>query len=563
MSQFLHILSFKVRAGLKLKFEAEWPTVIKNVGSLVVFGAFAFGAYFFAYNVVAYLIEDARIGHFLLHRFLSMFLFVFFITISLGNIVVAYSTLFKSPEVRFLFTTPVSFFKIFVIKFLDNFFHSSTTFLLMGFSVIVGYGAYFGHPWYFYPLVLVGVFIPFMFLAACVAVIILLMILRLTEYLSIKHIGAIFILGYVLVVYVFFQSISPISMVNNVLEQYPDIDRYFTGFDPWFLHYLPSHWVSELMYWSLQGSTHYVIQYSGLLLIAVGMVFGGAMVLGRKQYYAAWMLSMHLREDRSNKKHRRSIGAVDLHQSHAVPRPVSVVLKRDLIRFIREPSQWLHFMIMLVLVSVFVSSVASIETEFREPFLMSVVYLVIYLFNAFLIAAMALRFVYPMMSMEGEALWVMRSVPFSMRIVYTVRGGIALIILMSIAQVLTYVTMVSVFDHIPLLLFTMLNQLITVTTIVGFNLGLGSYFANYIEKNPIRIASSQGASLTFLITILYLVLVVSIFSPFIIGYFEQMLMFGTADAAWMVTPIVIFGLISALLFSVSTVLGVRAVQRDV
>jgi len=57
--------------------------------------------------------------------------------------VVSFSTLYKSQEVFHLFTKPISFTNIFLIKFLDNFFYSSTTLLLIITAVLLGYGNYF------------------------------------------------------------------------------------------------------------------------------------------------------------------------------------------------------------------------------------------------------------------------------------------------------------------------------------------------------------------------------------------------------------------------------------
>jgi ABC-2 type transport system permease protein len=563
MRQLFHIVYYKLISGIKLKFEPKLNTMMKNAASLIVFGGFAAGAFFFSYNVTAYLIEDIRIGQFLLHRFLSMFLFVFFITISLGNILVSYSTLFKSPEVRFLFTTPVSHFKVFLVKFLDNFFYSSTTFFLMGFAVIAGYGAYFSQPWYFYPFALIFVFFPFMLFAAAIAVIVLLAVIRLTEYVQLKHLAALFVVGYLAAVYIFFHSVSPISLVNNVLQEYPDIDRYFTGFDPWFLKFLPNHWVAELMYWSAQGNLSNVLFHTGQLLVSAGIVLTAALATGRRLYYRSWLLSMAIRNARPPWKKPGISKVFDLAAPSMLPRSMSVILKRDFIRFLRDPGQWVHFVLIVLLVTVFLFSIRSLDVELYDPFLLTVIYLVLFLFNAFLVSAIGLRFVYPMVSLEGEALWAIRSAPFRMRRLYILKGATAASVLAAIAVLLAYVTVDSMHNDVSLVAFTMGGQLLTVGTVVGLNLGLGSYFAHYTEKNPIRIASSQGASLTFLIVILYLFIIVSIYMPFMIRYFEQSLLLMSPGFAWMAAPLLLNGTLSLLLAGTASVLGIRAIRRDV
>jgi ABC-2 type transport system permease protein len=563
MSQISHILRYKALAGLKMKVDFRWHTLVKNFSSLLVFGGFAVGAYFFTSAVTAYLIEEAKIGSFLLHRFLSMFLFVFFMTICIGNILVSYSTLFRSPEVRFYFTLPVAYYKIFLIKFLDNFFYSSTTFFLMGSAVLAGYGSYFGYPWYIYPGIVFLVFIPFMFLAACIAVIILFGVMRLASFVSVPKIIGSFAVGYLAVIYLFFTSVSPGTLVNNVLAQYPNIDRYFTGFDPWFLRFLPSHWVSELMYWLSHGHYSAVFWNFMLLSITTAGFFIAAVLIGRKQYYKSWLVSMDIK-DRTRKNNRSFLPrAVNIQDSGVFDRQTGVLLKRDILRFFREPGQWLHFSIMVILVIVFIISVRGMQVEFRDPFLMLIVFLVIYLFNAFLISAMSLRFVYPMISLEGEALWAVRSAPLNVRKIYLLKIVTAISVLLLFAQLLTIITTASVYKNPYLLAFSMGGQFVVVLTLVSMNLGLGSYFATYFEKNPIRIASSQGASLTFLLSFLYLLFVLAVFTPSLSRFFDDALRGTEHTITHMFFSLAIVTCFSTAIIIITSAMGYKALKRDV
>ena len=63
-------------------------------------------------------------------------------------------------------------------------------------------------------------------------------------------------------------------------------------------------------------------------------------------------------------------------------------------------------------------------------------------------------------------------------------------------------------------LISQMNTAFATITLVTLNFGMGSAYVNYKEKSPIRVASSQGASLTFLFTIIYLVfLIIILFAP--------------------------------------------------
>src|SRR3990172_775795 len=156
MEQLLTVLGYKLWAAMKGVFGFRRSEVTREVASFLVLAGFSVAIFFFARFITSYLINEAHIGLFLFHRFLSMVLFVFFLAVNLGNMIVAYSTLYKSDEVDFLLSQPISFEKVFIIKFLDNFFRSSTTLFLVGTSVLAGYGSVFGMHWTFYLFVMAG-----------------------------------------------------------------------------------------------------------------------------------------------------------------------------------------------------------------------------------------------------------------------------------------------------------------------------------------------------------------------------------------------------------------------
>jgi hypothetical protein len=99
-------------------------------------------------------------------------------------------------------------------------------------------------------------------------------------------------------------------------------------------------------------------------------------------------------------------------------------------------------------------------------------------------------------------------------------------------------------------------------TLTSVNLGAGAYFATYREKNPIRVASSQGASLTFLGSMLYLGAVVLVMMVPVNRYFETLILRGTNAPAWLYIPIAAVGLLSLLLFFGSTLVGLATIRRD-
>jgi len=546
----------------KVTFSRSLQSVIKNAGSFVVFGSFAIGAFLFSRFLTAYLLEDVKIGLFLFHRFISMLFFVFFISINLGNMVVSFSTLYRSPEVNFMMTKPIPHLTIFIIKFLDNFFYSSGTLFLAGFSILLGYGSYFGFPWYFYLFVMFGVLVPFMFLAGCTAVITLLVLMKLASKISFKTIIALLVMFYVGQIYFYFTVSSPIHLVREVMRYYPNVDLYLGHLDPPVAKYLPNFWVSQILFFNITEAHKTVLGYSTMLVLSSAASFIALVLLGDRLFYSTWLTSLTFKSF-SIKNFELTGTLFSFRKRSRLAPQTESILKREYWQFIREPSQWVHLIVMLFLVVVFLSSVTSMDFGLQDPKLRTAVYLVVYIFDAFLITSIALRFAFPMMSLEGDAYWTIRSSPLSSSKLYWTKFFIVLWPLFIVGLAL------AVLSNYPYILLSPLPQITTVgmaliaVSLVSLNFGMGSYFVNYDEKNPIRIASSQGATLTFLLSIVLLVILVSVFFLPILAVFNSIYYEIPRKDKWLYDGLAVIGVLSAVVGIASHTVGVRALRRDV
>ncbi len=261
MKDVSHILYYKILIFLKANSPFNFSAVVKSIGSTIVYSIFAYGCFIMTYNTIDYLLVTVKIGSFLLHRFVLVVLFIFFIAINVGNMVVSFSTLYKSKEVFHLITKPISFTKLFLIKFLDNFFYSSTTLLLIITAVLLGYGFYFNLSFWFYPFALFFLVLPFMFTAGSAGVIILLAILKLSSRWGIKKVLGIIGSVYGIGIITFYFVSNPIKLVERVFDYYPHIDQYFGFLENGLVKFLPNYWVAESLYWISENKIERAIPF--------------------------------------------------------------------------------------------------------------------------------------------------------------------------------------------------------------------------------------------------------------------------------------------------------------
>lgn len=561
MSELALILNTKAKSFFKIALDYRVETLVKNVASALIFIGFAIGGFFFARYVTAYMLAQAKIGIFLFHRFLSMLLYVFFISINLGNMVVCYATLYKSKEVQFLLTQPLSYAKIFIVKFLDNFFYSSTTLFLVGFSVLFGYGSYFQMPWTFYLFVMFFVLVPFMLIAALLAAIVLMLLLKLGAIINFKRLVVGLVALYLGSVYTYFKITDPLDLVAEVMKYYPDVNRYFGNLDPSVVVFLPNHWIAEILFWVQYGDLSRALPYFAVLLLSCGGLMVISVLIARKIYYPTWLVSLGLRigsEDRRRSGYR----FFDFAKPSIIPPQTEMMLKKDFWSFFREPSQWIHLLILLVLMVIFVMSVASLDLKLTIPFLQTVSYLVVLVFNGFLVSSIALRFVYPMISLEGETFWSVRSAPIKLGVVYILKLTVSALFIVLLAEALAVVSNLSLRDNPLLVQIAMFTVFWLALSLVSLNLGGGSYFADYKERNAVRIASSQGASLTFLLSLIMLALVVGILFFPLNRYFEYLIFDVNFSSAWLSVPMLLIVVLSIATFAIFNFIGVRSLQRD-
>ena len=567
MATLLHIIRYKIAAFLVTTFDLRTVAVIRGVGSLLVFGGFAAGSYLFAFEVTRYLLAETQTGLFLFHRFVSMMLFVFFVSVNLGNIVVSFATLYKSPEVSYLLTKPVQYSTVFVLKFLDNFLYSSTTLFLVAFMILLGYGRYFGYSWPTIVGLMVIVLIPYMFLSACLAVIILMALMKSASRWGFRKVMSAVALLYFAVIYVFFKFSNPIKLVEEVGQYYPNFDLYLSHLDPSFAKYLPNHWVSEFLFWMARGDLVKGLPYALLLLAVTAAVFVTVLLIANRFYYRSWMIATAIQSKRPGA--RGGFGwrlMPDLGRSSRLSPQLDVLLKRDFHLFFREPSQWIHLALMIVLITVFILSISRLNFVLEVPEIPAFTYLALFTFTGFLMGALALRFVFPMMSLEGRSYWVVLSAPVRLRALYWIKLVVGVVVVLGLG------ILVSVFSNVPFVRLAQGDPLLLVlggiTTfclslaMVGLNLGFGGFFANYQEKNPIRLASSQGATLTFLLNLFLLVLLIAVMAFPIMGYFEAVTLVLPFDARVFVLPTAVFSFLALLSAVVGTVVGDRSLRRD-
>ena len=197
------------------------------------------------------------------------------------------------------------------------------------------------------------------------------------------------------------------------VESLPDITDFFATLQSPVTPLLPSFWAGETVFASLQGGLDLlhrrraVDDGAGVLVVLGGAP--RALALRRLQPVAGSAEGAVHAASRARRASPRAL-------------PLSTVrrqlLVKDLKIFLRDVSQWSQLLLLLALVLLYLYNFRVLDLE-RIPYMSGFIKNIYAFVNlgmaGFVMATVAVRFVFPAVSAEGAAFWIIRTSPISLR----------------------------------------------------------------------------------------------------------------------------------------------------
>ncbi|MEX0908598.1 MAG: hypothetical protein WDZ58_02440, partial [Gemmatimonadaceae bacterium] len=175
----------------------------------------------------------------------------------------------------------------------------------------------------------------------------------------------------------------------------------------------------------------------------------------------------------------------------------------------------------------------------------------------FVLSAVAARFVFPSVSLEGRTLWLLRSSPLPMKDVLWSKFWVGTLPLLIVALAIVFITNVL----LQVTEFMMFVSIATITLLTfalsGLAMGFGTMFPQYETENAAQIPTSFGGLFYMMTSIALIGAVVVLEARPVYSYVRQVTYRGGADPTEMIIG---FGLV-ALLCVAATLIPLRAAVR--
>ncbi|HSB54278.1 MAG TPA: hypothetical protein VLD58_07970, partial [Gemmatimonadales bacterium] len=270
---------------------------------------------------------------------------------------------------------------------------------------------------------------------------------------------------------------------------------------------LPNEWATAMiMNWLLRIADPRPV-------LALWGAAAGALALGAAAHRALFLPGFSKAQEGAERKVRRPLrGALGGALRLLPPAKREFVLK-DLRLFFRDNTQWSQLILLAVLLLIYVFNIKSLPIHSGERIPFSLVTMISFLnlgLAGFVLAAVAARFIFPGISLEGRQMWLLRSSPLDPQAMLWSKYWMGTAPLLLLALAITILTN-SLLRVTPFMMVIGVGT-ITLYTLAASSLALtfGVYYPQFGTENAAQIPTSFGGVVYMMASLSLLAVVIMI-----------------------------------------------------
>ncbi len=489
-----------VRSESRLKI-----AVVAIAAMLLWFGAFAGFALAFLWLQRAGFSgqppDDAlSLAQILMARMLSVFALALFLMLIFSNMLIAFSTMYKSREVHFLLNSPVGLRTLFLARFVECVSFSSWASAYLGTPLLLAYGITTGAHWgYYFAAVLF--YVPFIVIPAGIGAIVTLILARIFPRLPRVALVVLALATFAALFRYLQRTLSAERLSNDTLGLVLQATAQTQS------PLLPSSWASQGLLAAAEAD------YASAGFLWALLLSNALLVVWASAEAAHWLFlpgfSAIIGGDHN---HARPLGRGPLGRLtrllDILPNPTRALVVKDVRLFWRDPAQWTQFAIFFGIMAVYIANLRNRTFDLEGPSYRTWVSSLNTGACALILASLTSRFIYPLISLEGFRFWILGLAPITRA--QLVRQKFWLSVATTSPFTLGLTVLSCVLLRVDAIHFAVSVYTIALAnlSLAGLAVGLGSLYPNFDEDNPARIVSGMGGTLNFLLSVGYIAIVI-------------------------------------------------------
>ena len=450
------------------------------------------------------LLDYEELGDYLVRLGLSWLFLTFLSFVAFSAIVTSLSTFFLSEDLRLLLPAPVPRDRLFHSRLARTVAQSSWMVAAFLLPVLLAIGLARCAPPSYYA-VAVATVVPFVLIPSALGSVVTLGLVSVFPARRARDVLMLMGLLFAVTIVVLLRFIRPERLLG--VQSIPDVTAFFATLQSPVTPFLPSFWAGESLFAGLRGSL------DGAHLGALWTSAGAAVVLARaafgRHYFAAWSKAQEARKARFTRL-RWLDGLVRLLPASPARR---ALLVKDVKVFLRDTAQWSQLLLLVALALVYVYNFRVLDLDrvpYMSRFIRNAYAFVNLAMAAFVTSAVAVRFVFPAVSAEGHAFWIVREAPVSASDFLWSKFWTGFVPILVLAEALTVVS-----NHflgtVPFLRVLTPAAIAFMTLgLVGLACGMGATHPRFSAENLTQVAGSYGGVSFMVLAVLFILVTVGL-----------------------------------------------------
>jgi len=492
------VWSSRNRAQRRERGDVSRALLFGGVGAVVAVALYEAGFW-----LTGHLADYAELGDYLLRIGLSWLFLTFLSFLAFSGVVTALSTFFLADDLRLLLVAPVSTRRLFHARFLRTVVQASWMVVIFLVPVLIGVGrARCAGPAFYATSVLT--IVPFAVIPVAAGTALTLLLVNTFPARRARDILMLMGLVFAASLVVVLRFIRPEQLLR--VESLPDLTGFFATLQSPVTPLLPSFWAGETLFASLTGGFD-LLHAAALWTTAMASIVMLSAACER-WYFAGFSRSQEAPKARFT--HFRAIDRV------AAALPLSAVRRqlfvKDLKIFLRDVSQWSQLLLLLALMMLYLYNFRVLDLQ-RIPYMSGFVKNVYAFINlgmaGFVLATVAVRFVFPAVSAEGAAFWIIRAAPISLRDFLWSKFWTGFVPVLLLAEILT-IAANEFLGVDPFLKVAAAAAIACMTfALVGLACGLGARYPRF-GADPTQVAGSFGGVAFMVQAVLFVLVMIAL-----------------------------------------------------
>ena len=463
----------------------------------VLFGAvglaFWVGIFAVFYRVLIYFQGVEDFGDILARKLMSMVLLTLFAMLIFSSIITSLTKLYISRDLVLVHSMPVAKEKVFLARWIESTIDSSWMVIVYSLPVFLSYGIVYGAGVFFYATVGMTI-LPLCMIASGISALAVVLIAVVLPAGRLRTVFVFLGLALFLILIVAFRLMRPERLVNP--DTFASLVLYFKSLETPGSPFLPTTWVFDSIQAALTG-----VMGSALFDLAltwsftITLIFTIAWVSGRF-YFSGYSKAQTTPERLFPARNQRGRGSTLI--LGFLSGPARAFAVKEVRTFFRDQTQWPQIFLIIALIVVYLYNFSVLplaKSPIRTIYLQNLFSFLNMGLAAFVLTAVAARFVYPAVSIEGDAFWIVKSSPIQIRKFLWIKFFVYYIPLLLLAEIL--IVLSNILLHVtPFMMWLSVATIFfMVPGIVAMGVGFGAAYPDFKSENPAQSVTSFGGLL--------------------------------------------------------------------